>query len=230
MNHSIHLLLMRIKFAKRRGTNVVKQIHQFRQVRIVRNLGKPSMRTISERNRKKLEKDSVHNKHQPLQSAQKPAVQASALNATTDSQTVQQVSRADRLAELRRQSQESVKKTESILEPEVPTSEPEPQIKSKLSCETEQKKSMEIVTPRGRLLKHVLKRRVKRRTSSNKSLPRRPKNGNIDVVENPNTMMLVVDGSQKSRNSIVRDTTITNMQHVISSKMIESQMNIGPTY
>ena len=56
---------------------------------------------------------------------QKPAVQASALNATTDTQTVQQVSRADRLAELRKQSQESVKKTESILEPEAQSPEPE---------------------------------------------------------------------------------------------------------
>ena len=79
--------------------------------------------------------------------SQKPAVQASALNATTDSQTVQQVSRADRLAELRKQSQESVKKTESILEPEVPTSEPEPQIKKEVVVETEQETSMEIVTP-----------------------------------------------------------------------------------
>lgn len=79
--------------------------------------------------------------------SQKPAVQASALNATTDSQTVQQVSRADRLAELRKQSQESVKKTESILEPEVSTSEPEPQIKKEVVVETEQETSMEIVTP-----------------------------------------------------------------------------------
>ena len=76
--------------------------------------------------------------------AQKPAVQASALNATTDTQTVQQVSRADRLAELRKQSQESVKKTESILEPEAPVSEPEPHTTVEIAVESEQKKSIEI--------------------------------------------------------------------------------------
>ena len=79
--------------------------------------------------------------------AQKPAVQASALNATTDSQTVQQVSRAARLAELRKQSQESVKKTESILEPETPISEQEPQTKTDVAVEFEQESSMEIATP-----------------------------------------------------------------------------------
>lgn len=79
--------------------------------------------------------------------AQKPAVQASALNATTDTQTVQQVSRADRLAELRKQSQESVKKTESILEPEAPVSEPEPQTTVEVAVESEQKKSIEIEAP-----------------------------------------------------------------------------------
>tara|TARA_A200000113_G_scaffold139590_1_gene125439 strand:+ start:3429 stop:4094 length:666 start_codon:yes stop_codon:yes gene_type:complete len=50
-------------------------------------------------------------------SIQKPAIESSALNASTSPETAQQVSRADRLAELRKQSQESVKKTESILEP-----------------------------------------------------------------------------------------------------------------
>ena len=79
--------------------------------------------------------------------AQKPAVQASALNATTDSQTVQQVSRAARLAELRKQSQESVKKTESILEPETPISEQEPQTETDVAVEFEQESSMEIATP-----------------------------------------------------------------------------------
>lgn len=53
-------------------------------------------------------------------SIQKPAIESSALNAPTNPETVQQVSRADRLAELRKQSQESVKKTESILEPTAP--------------------------------------------------------------------------------------------------------------
>ena len=79
--------------------------------------------------------------------AQKPAVQASTLNATTDSQTVQQVSRADRLAELRKQSQESVKKTESILEPETPISEQEPRTKTDVAVEFEQEASIEIATP-----------------------------------------------------------------------------------
>ena len=54
---------------------------------------------------------------------QKPAVDSSALQATTTVESKQTVSRADRLAELRKQSQESVKKTESILEPITP--EPE---------------------------------------------------------------------------------------------------------
>ena len=47
---------------------------------------------------------------------QKPAVQTSRANATADTQTVQRLSRADRLAELRKQSQESVKKNQSILD------------------------------------------------------------------------------------------------------------------
>lgn len=80
-------------------------------------------------------------------SAQKPAVQTSALNAKANTQTIQQVSRADRLAELRKQSQESVKKTESILEPETPISEPEPQITVEVAVESEQEESTEIATP-----------------------------------------------------------------------------------
>ena len=79
--------------------------------------------------------------------AQKPAVQASALNAKTDTQTIQQVSRADRLAELRKQSQESVKKTESILEPETPPPEPELQTSVDVAVETEEESSIEIETP-----------------------------------------------------------------------------------
>ena len=53
----------------------------------------------------------------PTPTVQKPAVESSALHTTTTADTKQTVSRADRLAELRKQSQESVKKTESILEP-----------------------------------------------------------------------------------------------------------------
>ena len=53
----------------------------------------------------------------PTPAVQKPAVESNALNAATTVDTKQTVSRADRLAELRKQSQESVKKTESILEP-----------------------------------------------------------------------------------------------------------------
>ena len=52
---------------------------------------------------------------QPI--VQKPAVDSKNLNQPADSAPTQQVSRADRLAELRKQSQESVKKTESILDP-----------------------------------------------------------------------------------------------------------------
>ena len=59
----------------------------------------------------------------PAPTVQKPAVETSALHTTSTADTKQTVSRADRLAELRKQSQESVKKTESILEPI--TQEPE---------------------------------------------------------------------------------------------------------
>ena len=52
---------------------------------------------------------------QPI--VQKPAVDSKNLNQPPESASTQQVSRADRLAELRKQSQESVKKTESILDP-----------------------------------------------------------------------------------------------------------------
>ena len=79
--------------------------------------------------------------------AQKPAVNASTLNASTDAQTVQQVSRADRLAELRKQSQESVKKTESILEPETPISVPDQPEKVEVLIETEQETTSKIVSP-----------------------------------------------------------------------------------
>ncbi|MAW22883.1 MAG: hypothetical protein CMA16_05505 [Euryarchaeota archaeon] len=48
---------------------------------------------------------------------QKPAVDSKNLNQPAESAPTQQVSRADRLAELRKQSQASVKKTESILDP-----------------------------------------------------------------------------------------------------------------
>ena len=52
-------------------------------------------------------------------SVQKPAVDIEEIRKTDSNNAPQQVSRADRLAELRKQSQESVKKTESILEPKV---------------------------------------------------------------------------------------------------------------
>ena len=84
---------------------------------------------------------------QAASTTQKPAVQASALNATTDTQSVQQVSRADRLAELRKQSQESVKKTESILEPETTIAEAEPQITVEVAVESDIEKPTEIATP-----------------------------------------------------------------------------------
>ena len=53
----------------------------------------------------------------PTPTVQKPAVESSTLHAASSVEANQTVSRADRLAELRKQSQESVKKTESILEP-----------------------------------------------------------------------------------------------------------------
>ena len=61
-------------------------------------------------------------------SVQKPAIESSTLNTPTNPQTTQQVSRADRLAELRKQSQESVKKTESILEPTAPVTDQPAQV------------------------------------------------------------------------------------------------------
>ena len=54
-------------------------------------------------------------------SRNKPAVGAGQINpASSQSTTPQNVSRQDRLAELRKQSQESIKKTQSILEPTTP--------------------------------------------------------------------------------------------------------------
>ena len=54
-------------------------------------------------------------------SRNKPAVGAGQINpASSQSTTPQNVSRQDRLAELRKQSQESIKKTQSILEPTAP--------------------------------------------------------------------------------------------------------------
>lgn len=54
-------------------------------------------------------------------SQSRPAVGAGQINpSSTQTSTVKNQSRADRLAELRKQSQESIKKTESILEPTVP--------------------------------------------------------------------------------------------------------------
>lgn len=53
-------------------------------------------------------------------SRNKPAVSAGQINpASSQSASPQSISRQDRLAELRKQSQESIKKTESILEPSV---------------------------------------------------------------------------------------------------------------
>ena len=57
---------------------------------------------------------------------QKPAISAKDLNKTNIKDTAQQTSRAERLAELRKQSQESVKKTESILEPNPVSVQPVP--------------------------------------------------------------------------------------------------------
>lgn len=59
-------------------------------------------------------------------SVQKPAIEASNLNAVADNEPSQEVSRADRLAELRKQSQASIKKTELIREPEPIAAKPEP--------------------------------------------------------------------------------------------------------
>ena len=56
-----------------------------------------------------------------ISSRNKPAVGAGQINpASSQSSSPQNVSRQDRLAELRKQSQESIKKTQSILEPTAP--------------------------------------------------------------------------------------------------------------
>lgn len=59
-------------------------------------------------------------------SIQKPAIDSSNLNAVSENEPTQEVSRADRLAQLRKQSQASIKKTELIREPEPVTAPPEP--------------------------------------------------------------------------------------------------------
>ena len=70
---------------------------------------------------------------------QKPALEASELNAVAANEAAPQISRADRLAELRKQSQESVKKTESILEPVAPAIEsPEPETEAVEETEEEE--------------------------------------------------------------------------------------------
>lgn len=73
----------------------------------------------------------------PPPTVQKPTIQSNTLNVDANSKQNQQVSRADRLAELRKQSQESVKKTESILDPSTPkVVEPTPVEASPVSTQT----------------------------------------------------------------------------------------------
>ncbi len=110
-------------------------------------------------------------------STQKPAINARTLNAKIDNQAVQQVSRADRLAELRKQSQESVKKTESILEPEAPVSTPAPQaavedviekqepvqIEEKTSIETDNEITVEENIPSKNVFKQIVTNTPKKR-------------------------------------------------------------------
>ena len=55
---------------------------------------------------------------------QKPAVKNTEATSATTGDATQQISRADRLAELRKQSQESIKKTELILEPNAQEKQP----------------------------------------------------------------------------------------------------------
>lgn len=63
-----------------------------------------------------------------ISSKKTPAVGSNQINTSAPQPTsTKNQSRADRLAELRKQSQESIKKTESILEPSAPTPVVEPQ-------------------------------------------------------------------------------------------------------
>lgn len=68
-------------------------------------------------------------------SIQKPAIEASDLNAVADNEPIHVVSRAERLAELRKQSQASIKKTELIREPEPIAVTPEPVSKAQTVLE-----------------------------------------------------------------------------------------------
>ena len=69
-------------------------------------------------------------------SVQKPAVKNTAATSATTGDASQQISRADRLAELRKQSQESIKKTELILEPNAQEKQPiMPSVKENLNVE-----------------------------------------------------------------------------------------------
>ena len=107
-------------------TNEVKTMHRAQVDKVVPIPAQILMRMISEKARRSKEKLGAQSSPTaPI--TQKPAINANTLNAKADNQAVQQVSRADRLAELRKQSQESVKKTESILEPEAPVLTPAPQ-------------------------------------------------------------------------------------------------------
>ena len=89
---------MRIKFAKRRGTNVANPIPRTASQNR-RNLANGRCKRFPKETgeaRKRLGAQSA-----PTAPLAKTSRSGSALNATTDTQTVQQVSRADRLAELR---------------------------------------------------------------------------------------------------------------------------------
>jgi hypothetical protein len=83
-------------------------------------------------------------------SQNKPAVGAEQINPASAQPSSKNRSRADRLAELRKQSQESIKKTESILEPSIPNPIAAPQsVASPTPSTTSPKPATPIVAATG---------------------------------------------------------------------------------
>ena len=229
MSHSIHLLQMRIKFARKNETNEVKTMHRAQVDKVVPisrpNIDADDFRKKQEEATKKLGAQSSPTA--PI--TQKPAINANTLNAKADNQAVQQVSRADRLAELRKQSQESVKKTESILEPEAPVLTPAPQAIVEDVIEKQEQDHVEEST--------VVESDNETTVEDNKSsknvfkqiVTNTPKETSTVVVDQ-GTMILVVDANQRSRNLIDKNTTITNTLHRTFLTMIVLLMNIVRIY
>ena len=138
MNHSIHLLQTQQVRQKKRNersqSNTQSPTNQGR-TEPRQSVDTSDFRRRQEEARKKLGAQVGS----AAPAVQKPAIEASELNAVATNEAAPQISRADRLAELRKQSQESVKKTESILEPVAPAIEsPEPETEAVEETEEEE--------------------------------------------------------------------------------------------